>query len=491
MKRRNIVIFLIVFLLLSSSFSGCQALKNLTNKTPENYTEGIDFSKDYEEDALEIYDGAIVFDELNAFGEAVIFCGTEDDFEDIVDFYKEFFEDNEITLIQEVEERDEYYAHGEFEGYEFKLKVAEPDGEYVEDLFENIITMMTRELKEGESLMATPTPLPTITPAPTQTNDRPSQTNEATPLPSDNIDRPDTDGIETRLNASPDAGAWVLYYDSYNDDSFWEWTIYLDDDYSGTMYYVDYFYGDRWWDDFTYTVNDGIIAFTFGNGDTYTYFAYFDNEALHLYQYNDFDYDYHFYNYGLEDSSDYFYATGDWLVFDSTDDFIGTLAFWPDGIGYVYNWHGEYIDMPITWENVDGTIYFYDDIGTLLDSFTWVNPYNILEYYSTTDADIYRFYSRTNLNILPGTYEMTYTTEENVYSWDLTLYSDNYADIVLDTSEGTYEDDTSYWYISSFDGKLYLYMNEEYYGFNYHHYETGLVFYQDEFDYYYYFDLVD
>jgi hypothetical protein len=487
-KRIFVAFFLVVFLVLISSFSGCQALKNLTNKIPENYTEGINYSKDYEEDALEIYDDAIVFKEFNAFGEAIIMCGSKDDFDDILDFYKEFFEDNEIVLSEEDEGRDEYYAQGLFDGYEFKIKIAEPDGDYEEELYENVITLMTRKLKDGEKLAASADPEATPVPDKETASD-PKST--AAPTSSDDTKRPDVDSTETRLSDPLETGVWVLTYDMYSDESFWEWVIYIDSESTGTMYYVDYFYNNRWWDDFTYTVEDGILTFSFDNGDTFTYYAYYDYSALHLFAYEDFDIELNFYNYGEYIQTDYFYAYGDWMIFHTDSDFIGSLALWPDGSGYVYNWYGNYDDVPIVWENSDGTIYLYDDSGDLLDTFNWVHRYSILEYHSTDSEYSPYFYSRTDLNLLLGTYELLNTDEDDVYSWSITFKSDYSASVVLKSSEGTYEDDYVYWYISSVDGKIYLYLDEEYYGFNYHHNQTGLILYEDEYEYKYYFSLVE
>jgi hypothetical protein len=179
------------------------------------------------------------------------------------------------------------------------------------------------------------------------------------------------------------------------------------------------------------------------------------------------------------------------MIFHTDSDFIGSLALWPDGSGYVYNWYGNYDDVPIVWENSDGTIYLYDDSGDLLDTFNWVHRYSILEYHSTDSEYSPYFYSRTDLNLLLGTYELLNTDEDDVYSWSITFKSDYSASVVLKSSEGTYEDDYVYWYISSVDGKIYLYLDEEYYGFNYHHNQTGLILYEDEYEYKYYFSLVE
>ena len=269
MKNKNTAALLYAFtVLILVLFTGCSAIGNLFDKTPDNFTEGIDYSKDYEDDVLEIYDDAVVFDELTAFGENVLFCGSGDDFDDIVDFYKEFFEENKISFLEEGEDRDEYYARGVFDGYEFKIKVSEPDGEYVEELFENIITLSTRELKEGEHLVATP--------APAEPTPRPDQTAQ----PTDALERPPNDEYETPL-AEMAPGSWVYesYLNAADDGGSLEWTIYINDAYGGTMYYSDYINGERWWNDFTYEIQDGVLLIYFSDGEIWNFFAYYDYEG--------------------------------------------------------------------------------------------------------------------------------------------------------------------------------------------------------------------
>ena len=198
-------LFFAAILFSATFFTGCGILENLSGGPPKNFTEGIDYSKDYEDDALEIYDDAVVFDEFDVFGESILICGSEDDFEDIVDFYKSFFEDNEITLLEEVEDRDEYYASGVFDGFRFRVKITEPDGEYVEDLFENIITLSTVEAEEETDVIeASPTPSPT--------SESVSDTPGPTPEPTQDISRPENDQYETRLS-SLDTGVWYCSSD--------------------------------------------------------------------------------------------------------------------------------------------------------------------------------------------------------------------------------------------------------------------------------------
>ena len=486
MKNKKTAALLCAFMVLSLVlFPGCSAIGKLFNKTPDNYTEGIKYSKDYEEDVLEIYDGAVVFDELAVFGENVLFCGSEDDFDDIVDFYKEFFQDNEITLLEEDEGRDEYYARGVFEGYEFKLKIAEPEDEYAGELFQNVITLLTRELKEVErvDMAETPTPAPAAEPTPTPV---PGQTTQATA----SIERPPNDAYETRL-VSLAPGTWALNQYVSTDTSGLDWTFYINDGSTGTMYYSDFQYGERWWADFTYTIQDGVLNIIFPDNETWSFFAYFDYESLHLVPIEDFSIDHYLYNYGEAEPSSSFTALGDWMLFHPDDGFIGTLAFWPNGTGYVYNWYSNESDVYFTWEDNDGTVTFRDEMGSEIDTFTFVHRYNVLEYYSLYHPDKPLFYNRTELNLLPGSYTLNQSSDPGLYGWELELYPDYSASVKIQNSEGNLEDSEASWYLDYYEGKLWIYMSEYYYSFDYHHFVGGLLFWDAVNEYYYEFTMVE
>lgn len=486
MKKHIIIpIFIAIILLFSVFLSGCDAINKLTDKTPENFTEGIKYDRDFEDDVLEIYDDAIVFDEFTAFEEIVLFCGSEDDFNDIVDFYKDFFKDNDITLLEEDEDRDEYYARGVFEGYEFKIKIEEPDGDYVEELFENIITLSTRELKENEqtSIAADATPIPTADASQSPQQTQSPQTDAPT-------ERPPNDQNETKA-MSLDVGTW--FYKAYltpdNDDIF-DWTIYINDSSTGTMYYSDYLYGERWRDDFTYTLDDGLLSINFSGGEIWNYYAYYDFGTLHLVSTFDFSSEFYLSNYGEANQANTFEAFGDWMVYSYTDDFLGTIAFWPNGTGYVYNWYNEGQNSFFAWENIDGIISFWDEAGDELDAFTWLQRYNILEYTSQYNNGTY-FYNRTDLSLLLGSYELLSTSDPNISLWLLELREDNTAYVKIEGPDVDYEDSPAHWYIDYNDGKLYIYISEEYYAFNYHYFASNLMFVEEENDYYYEFKLIE
>ena len=487
-KRRALVLTVVsAILLLTSLFSGCQAIQSLLNKTPENFTEGIKYSKDYEEDILEIYDGAVVYAELTAFGENILFCGTKDDFDDIADFYKEFFEKNEITLSEETEGRDEYYARGFFDGYEFKLKISEPEGEYVEDLFEYVIALMTRELKDGAMEAATPVPSQDTAATPTPTP-APQETPQATQALQQ---RPPGDAYETRLSSfSP--GTWSFNHYADSQYSWFDWTIYIYDEYTGVMFYSSISDAEYWREEFTYTIEDGVLSLSLGNGDAYIFYAYVDYDSLHLVPYNDFSINYYLNYYGEADTSGSFDAFGDWMIYYPYDGFIGTFSFWPDGTGYIYNCDDDENDIFFTWENNDGTITYWDEAGYEIDSFSFVLRHDILEVYSVYYPEDPLFYNRTAINLLSGSYTLNQSNDPGLYTWELDINSDYSAYSSIQNGDGHFEDSDSYWYIDYYDyGRIYFFINGKYYYYDYHHYESGLLLWDSDNEYYYELTLIN
>ena len=174
MKRKTtMALMLTTIMVMLSTFSGCSLADKIPflNKVPQKYTEGIKYDKDFPDDELEIYDGAIVFENASYFGDIILFCATTDDIDDIVDFYKDFYEDNEIELIEEKEDRNEYYSSFESGGYLLKIQVNEAEGEYIEDEFEHVIYLLAEEIEDIkiEAVATEPpaTPTPEITPTPT------------------------------------------------------------------------------------------------------------------------------------------------------------------------------------------------------------------------------------------------------------------------------------------------------------------------------------
>ena len=59
--------------------------------------------------------------------------------EDVIDFYKEYFEEEGIILDNEEEDKDEYIAEGFFEDFLFEITVGEAKGDNEEKVFSTVV----------------------------------------------------------------------------------------------------------------------------------------------------------------------------------------------------------------------------------------------------------------------------------------------------------------------------------------------------------------
>ncbi len=247
MKRKAITALLLaVIMALLTAFSGCSLNEKIPflNKVPQQYTEGIKYDKDFPDDELEIYDDAIVFEEVSYFGEIILLCGTTDDIDDIVSFYKDFFEDNEIELIEETQDRKEYYASYQSGGYSLKLEVLEAEGEYIEDEFEYVIHLYAKEMDDNALAAVATAPPSTLAPESTPTPEISSaHTQEPTAAP--------TVAPEPTPIAYNDAVEYFLeiaIWEGYGLVMRWETPInvqiggnYTDEDYNNIIDHLDIF----------------------------------------------------------------------------------------------------------------------------------------------------------------------------------------------------------------------------------------------------------
>jgi len=132
--------FLILLLGVILIFSGC---------IPSQYTKGVD-ADEYPEKDLPVYDDAIIFDYEGDNEEVTIQYGTEDDLEDVIDFYKEYFEEEGIILDNEEEDKDEYIAEGFFEDFLFEITVGEAKGDNEEKVFSTVVEVNIEFLSDEE-----------------------------------------------------------------------------------------------------------------------------------------------------------------------------------------------------------------------------------------------------------------------------------------------------------------------------------------------------
>ena len=130
-------------------------------------------------------------------------------------------------------------------------------------------------------------------------------------------------------------------------------------------------------------------------------------------------------------------------------------------------------------------------MGYEIDVFAFVHRYNILETRSIYYPDEPLFYNRTDLNLLMGAYTLSRSSDPGLLGWELELYQDYTAYVKIQNSNGTTEDSEAYWYIDYYEGKLWIYMNDYYYSFDYHHFVRGLLLWDAANEYYYEFTTVE
>ncbi len=477
MKNKNIKLIIAIVVVLSSILSGCQIL---SEKTPERFTEGIKYDRDFPDDVFEIYDDAIVFESRELFGAIIISFGTEDDFDDVVEFYKDFIEDNEISLSEEDEGRDSYYAKGIFDGYEFKIQVEEPEGEYTKDLFKCVVYISTEESdKEAVSIKneatATPAPVesenPTKEPAPTKAQITP------TPQP----DQTETSTGETPLTSLPE-GSWELRWSGSGKSVFnMDAILHINGDGTGTYYYYDYDSDDRAFFQFNYEVKNGELLLETSSGKI-SYDAYYDDGILHIiHQENKLEMYLANWNevYSIYPSDSEFTAYGDWMYYDPSTGYTETISFWPNGSGYIYNWGGTYENVFMYWEFSDGEFTIYDEQN---NEYTYgiVHRGDVFELHQSNGSVF--FYNRvTKLDFFAASYYMSDTNEEDLTDWSLSFSSDGSYEGTLNGGEIS-----GYWYIEKSNGQLMIDIGGDYLAFNYHYDVSGLHLWDDSYTYYYY-----
>ncbi|MBN2879737.1 MAG: sugar-binding protein [Clostridia bacterium] len=131
---------LLVFIITAVIFlCGCDMLTNILDPLPEEYIDGIKYSRDYPDDELPIYDDAIVYESDEDDDEITLSFGTEDDMDDVIDFYEEVFDESGL-LINEIDDgRKSYEASGVGSGYTFELEIKEAKGKYEERTFTTVV----------------------------------------------------------------------------------------------------------------------------------------------------------------------------------------------------------------------------------------------------------------------------------------------------------------------------------------------------------------
>ncbi len=133
MKQKRKLMFLTAMLLfLTTLFAGCVLI-------PDEYTKGVRLDSSYPKDDLPIMKDAVIFF-CDADDETVsVKYGVEDDLDDVADFYKDHFDDNDIVLDDESDKSSRYTAEGSYKDFVFELRAGSPSGQYEEKLFETVV----------------------------------------------------------------------------------------------------------------------------------------------------------------------------------------------------------------------------------------------------------------------------------------------------------------------------------------------------------------
>ena len=108
---------------------------------------------------MPLMDDAIVYESDADDDEITIRYGVEDDLDDVADFYKDHFDDNDIVLDDETDNNTRYAAEGVYKDFLFKLRATSPSGEYEKQVFETVVKIEIEFVEETtETTAATPAP---------------------------------------------------------------------------------------------------------------------------------------------------------------------------------------------------------------------------------------------------------------------------------------------------------------------------------------------
>lgn len=130
---------IVALLLITSLLTACS-----------RYKVSLELPRDYPDDSLPIYDNSIIYEASDEDEEISIMAVSEDDIDDLTDFYKEVFGESNILIMEENDEKDEYSAEGILldDGYSFEIEIEEASGDREKDFDSQI--EITIDLSEIE-----------------------------------------------------------------------------------------------------------------------------------------------------------------------------------------------------------------------------------------------------------------------------------------------------------------------------------------------------
>ncbi len=134
-------------------FSGCAVINNIFNPLPDEYKDGVKYSRDYPDDELELYDDALVFEADEDDEEITLKYGSEDELDDLIDFYEDLFDDKEMTIDEAEEGRDDYHAEGRGDGFKFEIDIEQASGDYETRVFKTVVEIEIVPYEVGEQTL--------------------------------------------------------------------------------------------------------------------------------------------------------------------------------------------------------------------------------------------------------------------------------------------------------------------------------------------------
>ncbi len=107
---------------------------------------------DYPDKDIPVYDDAVVYEFEGDKGESTIKYGTEDDVDDVTEFYQDYLSDesDDIVVIKEKVEDDEYKLEALYENYLFEVEVEEANRDLA-DHYSTVVEVIVEELDDDDA----------------------------------------------------------------------------------------------------------------------------------------------------------------------------------------------------------------------------------------------------------------------------------------------------------------------------------------------------
>jgi len=138
---KKVIFTAIIFVLLASLAVGCQS----------RYKNGVDIPDIYP-DELELYDNAVVFEATEEKDEITLVYGTDDDMEDVIEFYEGLMQSLQLICSEQSEGRHEYSAEGMGSCYDFEIQAEEAEGKE-KKYYETVVEVRVEFDKDRAGLM--------------------------------------------------------------------------------------------------------------------------------------------------------------------------------------------------------------------------------------------------------------------------------------------------------------------------------------------------